>query len=83
MTACTRCGECQKICPTGAIDLKLDARREFRVLVVNDELEIDRSCRAVSGIPHSACMLSCQLRNYLGYCEGPEGKRPFSWPGQR
>lgn len=43
--ACTRCGECQKICPTGAIDLKLDARRGFRVLVVDDELVVRDSLK--------------------------------------
>jgi heterodisulfide reductase subunit A len=43
--ACTRCGECQKVCPTGAIDLRLDARRAFRVLVVDDELIVRDSLK--------------------------------------
>ncbi|MHC1724465.1 MAG: response regulator [Syntrophobacteraceae bacterium] len=45
MAACTRCGECQKVCPTGAINLRLDARRTFRVLVVDDELILRESLR--------------------------------------
>ncbi|MFZ2448034.1 MAG: response regulator [Syntrophobacteraceae bacterium] len=43
--ACTRCGECEKICPTGAINLRLDARRAFRVLVVDDELVVRSSLK--------------------------------------
>jgi heterodisulfide reductase subunit A len=43
--ACTRCGECEKVCPTGAIDLRLDARRGFRVLVVDDELVVRDSLK--------------------------------------
>ncbi len=45
MTACTRCGQCQKACPTGAVDLGLDARKTFRVLVVDDELIVRDSLR--------------------------------------
>ncbi|MBW2065519.1 MAG: response regulator [Deltaproteobacteria bacterium] len=37
MSSCTLCGECSKVCPTGAIDFQLDARRSFRILIVDDE----------------------------------------------
>ncbi|MEM5786526.1 MAG: response regulator, partial [Syntrophobacteraceae bacterium] len=43
--SCTRCGECQKACPTGAIDLRLESRREFRILVVDDELVVRDSIK--------------------------------------
>jgi heterodisulfide reductase subunit A len=43
--ACTRCGKCENVCPTGAIDLKSDARRAFRVLVVDDELVVRDSLK--------------------------------------
>ena len=43
--ACTRCGECEKVCPTGAIDLQLEARRAFRILVVDDELVVRDSLK--------------------------------------
>ncbi len=36
--ACNHCGECEKICPTQAIDLAQDQRKQFRILVVDDEL---------------------------------------------
>ena len=39
-SACTRCGECEKICPTGAIQLSAQARSEFKILVVDDEDDI-------------------------------------------
>lgn len=42
---CTRCGVCQRTCPTGAIDLRIDARRDFRVLVVDDELVVRDSLK--------------------------------------
>ncbi len=45
MGACTRCGECEKVCPTGAIDMRSDARRAFRVLVVDDELVVRDSLK--------------------------------------
>lgn len=35
--ACTRCGECEPVCPTGAIHLTDEARKAFRILVVDDE----------------------------------------------
>jgi len=43
--ACTRCGQCEKACPTGAVDLGLQARRGFRVLVVDDEFVIRDSMK--------------------------------------
>ncbi len=45
MAACTRCGECEKVCPTGAIDLKTEARRAFKILVVDDELVVRDSLK--------------------------------------
>jgi heterodisulfide reductase subunit A len=36
--SCTLCGACETVCPTGAIDLGREARRAFRILVVDDEL---------------------------------------------
>ncbi|MGC9196309.1 MAG: response regulator [Syntrophobacteraceae bacterium] len=44
-SACTRCGECEKACPTGAIDLRTEARRAFRILVVDDELVVRDSLK--------------------------------------
>ncbi len=43
--ACTRCGECEKACPTGALDLRSEARRAFRILVVDDELVVRDSLK--------------------------------------
>lgn len=43
--SCTRCGACEKICPTGAIDLQLEARKAYRVLVVDDELVVRDSIK--------------------------------------
>ena len=43
--ACNRCGECEAICPTGAIKL-LEVRKDFRILVVDDELIMRDSLRA-------------------------------------
>jgi heterodisulfide reductase subunit A len=43
--SCTLCGECEKICPTKAIDLGTEARREFRILVVDDELVVRDSLK--------------------------------------
>ncbi len=37
ITACTRCGACENVCPTGAIRLSEQARKQFRILVVDDE----------------------------------------------
>jgi heterodisulfide reductase subunit A2 len=35
--ACTLCGACEQVCPTNAITLGDPGRKEFRVLVVDDE----------------------------------------------
>jgi heterodisulfide reductase subunit A len=43
--ACSRCGECEAICPAGAIKL-LEVRKDFRILVVDDELIMRDSLRA-------------------------------------
>ncbi|MBW1997682.1 MAG: FAD-dependent oxidoreductase [Deltaproteobacteria bacterium] len=45
MSSCTLCGECVKVCPTGAIDFQLDARRSFRILIVDDELIVRDSLK--------------------------------------
>jgi len=45
MASCTLCGECEKICPTGAIDFGMEARRKFRILVVDDELVVRDSLK--------------------------------------
>ncbi len=45
LAACKRCGECEKVCPTGAIDLQLDLRKTFHVLVVDDELVVRDSVK--------------------------------------
>jgi len=45
MDSCTLCGECEKICPTQAIDFGTEARREFRILVVDDELVVRDSLK--------------------------------------
>ena len=43
--SCTLCGECEKICPTSAIDFGMEARRRFRILVVDDELVVRDSLK--------------------------------------
>ena len=43
--SCTLCGECEKICPTKAIDFGREARRTFRILVVDDELIVRESLK--------------------------------------
>ncbi|MDR3570279.1 MAG: FAD-dependent oxidoreductase [Syntrophobacteraceae bacterium] len=45
IAACTRCGECEKVCPTGAVDLRSEARRAFKILVVDDELVVRDSLK--------------------------------------
>jgi len=44
--ACSRCGECEAICPTGAIKLLEEVRKDFRILVVDDELIMRDSLKA-------------------------------------
>ncbi len=43
--ACTRCGACETACPTQAIDLAGQQRRQFRILVVDDELVVRDSLK--------------------------------------
>ncbi len=43
--ACTRCGACAEACPTGAIRMPEEARRKFRILVVDDELVVRDSLK--------------------------------------
>ena len=43
--ACTRCGDCVSACPTDAIRLYQKERREFRILVVDDELIVRDSLK--------------------------------------
>ncbi|MBW2514624.1 MAG: response regulator, partial [Deltaproteobacteria bacterium] len=45
LAACSHCGECEKICPTQAIELSLEKRKDFRVLVVDDELIVRDSLK--------------------------------------
>jgi heterodisulfide reductase subunit A len=45
LAACTRCGECETVCPTQAIDLAEQQRRQFRILVVDDELVVRDSLK--------------------------------------
>ncbi|MEJ2430711.1 MAG: FAD-dependent oxidoreductase [Deltaproteobacteria bacterium] len=45
LDSCTLCGECEKICPTKAIDFRWEARRQFRILVVDDELIVRDSLK--------------------------------------
>ena len=43
--SCTRCGACAPVCPTDAIDLAFDQRKEFKILVVDDELSVRDSIK--------------------------------------
>jgi len=45
LAACTHCGECEKACPTDAVVLPADKRKEFRILVVDDELIVRDSLK--------------------------------------
>ena len=36
--ACTKCGDCEAICPTGAVKILEEVQKDFRILVVDDEL---------------------------------------------
>jgi len=47
LSACTHCGECVPICPTGAIRMATADREKFRILVVDDELIVRDSLRAL------------------------------------
>ncbi|GAB6145037.1 response regulator [Desulfocicer niacini] len=45
MDACTRCGACVPVCPVDAITLPEDPRKNFRILVVDDELIVRDSMK--------------------------------------
>jgi len=45
MEACTLCGACEKACPTKAIDFGKEARGQFRILVVDDEMVVRDSLK--------------------------------------
>ena len=45
LALCTRCGACAKVCPTDAIHLVDDRRRQFKILVVDDELSVRDSLK--------------------------------------
>ena len=45
LASCTHCGACEKACPTAAIDFRREARRQFRILVVDDELIVRDSLK--------------------------------------
>lgn len=45
MTACTRCGDCEPVCPTGAIKVSAKVDKDFRILVVDDELIVRDSIK--------------------------------------
>ena len=47
LSACTHCGECVSVCPTGAIRMATADREKFRILVVDDELIVRDSLRAL------------------------------------
>ncbi|MGD8241562.1 MAG: FAD-dependent oxidoreductase [Desulfobacterales bacterium] len=42
---CTQCGACQEACPTGAITLMDEGRKDFNILVVDDELIVRDSLK--------------------------------------
>jgi len=43
--ACSRCGECEAVCPADAIQLSRSSRKDFHILVVDDELSIRDSLK--------------------------------------
>jgi heterodisulfide reductase subunit A len=43
--ACTRCGACAAVCPTQAIQITEDGRKDFPILVVDDELVVRDSLK--------------------------------------
>ncbi len=45
LSACTRCGACAMVCPTQAVRLSDDGRKEFPILVVDDELVVRDSLK--------------------------------------
>ncbi len=45
LAACSRCGACEEICPTDAVTLSQSNRKNFNILVVDDELSIRDSLK--------------------------------------
>jgi heterodisulfide reductase subunit A len=45
LAACNHCGACEKICPTHAVQLSFEKRKDFRILVVDDELIVRDSLK--------------------------------------
>jgi heterodisulfide reductase subunit A len=45
LAACNHCGACEKVCPTQAIQLSMEKRKSFRILVVDDELIVRDSLK--------------------------------------
>jgi len=43
--SCTMCGACEPVCPTGAIRLSERERKQFRILIVDDELIVRDSLK--------------------------------------
>jgi len=42
---CTLCGKCEKVCPTGAINPRMQERKNFRILVVDKDEEVQHSLK--------------------------------------
>jgi len=45
LAACNHCGACEEVCPTQAIQLSMEKRKAFRILVVDDELIVRDSLK--------------------------------------
>lgn len=45
LTLCNRCNECVNVCPTGAIVFPEERRKQFQILVVDDELIVRDSLK--------------------------------------
>lgn len=45
LAACSHCGECEAVCPADAIQLSQSSRKDFHILVVDDELSIRDSLK--------------------------------------
>ncbi len=45
LAACNHCGACAAVCPTQAVQLALEKRKGFRILVVDDELIVRDSLK--------------------------------------